>query len=211
MRSMSLEEDSYGENKMIEAAAELVSLHKRNSLLGYGLAVNGSLVSNQQSTKLITRAGEAPTLVVTFILTNDMTKQIESVDLDQVSPASKESFQPEAARLANEIDNHPLLNQVFHFREHLIRDEAPDWLRCWVDYRLDACLFHLSKLRDGLVNYPSQQLSNRIRDGLKEIMDVYRAYTKNRPPYAYPHSALEGYVIFRNRGESLPYKASTEK
>ncbi|HHL2712909.1 TPA: hypothetical protein ACQ39K_004538 [Yersinia enterocolitica] len=208
---MSLEEDSYGENQMIEAPAELVSLHKRNSLLGYGLAVNGSLVSNQQSTKLITRAGEAPTLVVTFILTNDMTKHIESVDLDQVKPAGKESFQPEAVRLANEIDNHPLLNQIFHYRERLIRDEAPDWLRCWVDYRLDACLFHLSKLRDGLVNYPPQQLSNRIRDGLKEIMDVYRAYERHSPAFTSSSSSLMAYLTFRSRGESLPYQVVPEK
>jgi hypothetical protein len=208
---VSLEEDSYGENQMIAANAELVSLYKNKLFKGYGLAVNGSLVSPQVSTQIITSVGEHPTMVVTFHLTEDMTKHIESVDLDQVFPASKESFQPEAVRLANEIDNHPLLNQIFNCREHLIRDEAPDWLRCWVDHRLDVCLFHLINLKDGLVNGPPQQLSNRIRDGLKEIMDVYRAYTKNLHPYAYPHSALEGYVIFRNRGESLPYKASTEK
>jgi hypothetical protein len=208
---VSLEEDSYGENQMIEVPAKLVSLHKRNSLMGYGLAVNGSLVSNQQSTQLITDAGKTPTMVVTFLLTKDMTTHIESVDLDQVLPASKESFKPEATRLANEIDNHPLLNQIFHYRERLIRDEAPEWLRCWVDNRLDACLFHLGNLKNGNVNGPPQQLSNRIRDGLKEIMDVYRIYTKPLSFNAYPRSALKGYIIFRNRGESLPYKPSTEK
>ncbi|ENG0876754.1 hypothetical protein ABU549_004413 [Yersinia enterocolitica] len=211
MRPMPLEENSYGENQMIAANAELVSLYKNKLFKGYGLAVNGSLVSPQVSTQLITSVGEHPTMVVTFNLTEDMTKHIESVDLDQVLPASKESFQPEAARLANEIDNHPLLNQIFHYRERLIRDEAPDWLRCWVDYRLDACLFHLSKLRDGLVNYPPQQLSNRIRDGLKEIMDVYRAYERHTSAFTYSSSSLMAYLTFRSRGESLPYQVVPEK
>ncbi|AKJ41543.1 hypothetical protein [Pragia fontium] len=56
---------------MKEKRIQLARLYKRGEFFGYGVAVDGELISNQVSTSIDTLPGETPKLKVCFYLKAD--------------------------------------------------------------------------------------------------------------------------------------------
>lgn len=68
---------------MKESKIQLAHLYRDNIFIGYGIAVNGKLLSNQVATAIDTSPTDPPTVRVTLRLSSEMNDNPVRIDINE--------------------------------------------------------------------------------------------------------------------------------